>query len=90
MNNGTTTLTSTDQNPILSFNSEGIYNITHDVNNGLGTSSKTGNQRIHVTAPVTVLPANTLTSTNNGDHSNNYIKLNTIEKTFRLCRLCKY
>lgn len=81
VSNGTSTLTSTDQNPLLNFSSEGIYNVSHDVNNGIGTSSILGNQLIYVIAPVAELPSNTLKSTQSGDYSNNYVKLNTIEKT---------
>ena len=81
VNNGTTTLTSTDQNPVFNFSSEGVYNVLHDVNNGIGASSKLGNQLIYVIAPSVELPSNTLKSTQSGNYSNNYVKLNTIEKT---------
>lgn len=79
--NGSETLTSTDQNPILTFTTEGIYNVSHDVDNGIGTSSKTGNQLIYVTALATELPSTTLTSTKSGNYTINYVKFNTIEKT---------
>ena len=81
VNNGNTTLTSTDQNPVFNFPLEGIFNVSHDVNNGIGTSSKLANQLIYVIAPSVELPSNTLKSTQSGDYSNNYVKLNTIEKT---------
>lgn len=81
INDGNTILTSTDQNPIFNFPSEGVYIVSHDVNNGIGTSSKLTNQLLYVVAPSTELPSNTLTSTQSGDYSNNYVKLNTIEKT---------
>ncbi|MGG7036124.1 MAG: zinc-dependent metalloprotease [Flavobacterium sp.] len=77
---GTEPLTSADQNPIFNFTTEGIYNVSHDIDNGLGTDNKTANQVIYVTAPAAALPI-TPTSTNTGNYSVNYVNLNTIEKT---------
>ncbi|MGG7036123.1 MAG: M43 family zinc metalloprotease [Flavobacterium sp.] len=78
--NGTATLTSTEQNPNFHFTSPGFYSISHDVNNGLGSDSKTANQVIHVIAPEPELPAETLSSTSSGNYTVNYVKFGDIEK----------
>jgi PKD repeat protein len=79
--NGTTTYTSTLQNPTITFNATGTYDVTLQVTNNYGTSTSAKTGAVVVGAsPVT---ACTPTSQNNGNfwHTVNNVRFNAINNT---------
>ncbi|MCB0402596.1 MAG: PKD domain-containing protein [Flavobacteriales bacterium] len=81
--NGGTPITSTDQNPTITFTSAGSYNVTLQVTNPSGTSSKTVNGYLNVSSG-TVTAACTPTSSNppaNYGYTMSNITFNTLSNT---------
>jgi PKD repeat protein len=69
---GGTPATSTSQNPIVTYNTAGTYNVSLTVSNGNGSNTKTQNSLVTVRArPVVSLSATNATCGNNGTVTNN-------------------
>ncbi|MGQ7946450.1 M43 family zinc metalloprotease [Flavobacterium sp. WC2509] len=81
LTNGTTILTSTEQNPTFTFTVPGDYTVKHTVTNSLGTGSITTTNLIHV-ANLTIAPSSKTTSQNaaNFGYTISYVNLNAISK----------
>jgi hypothetical protein len=81
LTNGTTTLTSTEQNPTFTFTVPGDYAITHTATNALGSNTITTTNLIHVTNSTIAPPSKTTSQlTGNYGYTVNYVNLNTISK----------
>jgi hypothetical protein len=81
LTNGTTTLTSTEQNPTFTFTVPGDYTVIHTATNALGTNSISTTNLIHVTNPTAIAPTQTTSQlTGSYGYIINYVNLNTISK----------
>jgi FOG: PKD repeat len=81
LTNGTTILTSTEQNPIFTFIVPGHYTVKHTVTNAFGTNSITTTNLIHVINTI-LAPASQTISQESGNYGYtiSYVNLNTISK----------
>jgi PKD repeat protein len=78
-----TSFNSTDQNPSITFNTPGTYAVTLEVTNPQGTTSKTKNSYIIVTAGATAASCSPNLGTNFGNFNHTIwnVELNTINNT---------
>ncbi|MCB9363913.1 MAG: PKD domain-containing protein [Flavobacteriales bacterium] len=78
-----TPITSTDQNPSITFNTPGTYSVTLEVTNPQGTTSKTKTNYITVTAGATAASCSPNLGTNFGNYNHTIwnVEFNTINNT---------
>jgi PKD repeat protein len=79
--NGTTTYTSSFQNPTITFNEAGTYNATLTITSSFGTHSKTINEIVIVSSAPTAACTPTSTNECNCNQTVNNVTFNTINNT---------
>jgi PKD repeat protein len=81
LTNGTTTLTSAEQNPTFTFSVPGTYTVSHTATNAMGSNTVTTTNLIHVTNPTEAAPTQTKSQyTGTYGYTISYVNLNTISK----------
>ncbi len=78
ISNGTTTLTSTQQNPTFTFTQQGNYTINYTVTNALGNNTKTVTNGIYVKPTATSACTPTSQNVGNFAYTVNNVSFNTI------------